>query len=154
LSRGADSSGDGEDSPGQPSEGGTVMKKLVATAMVVVFAGLTAPVQGADKPNPTGTWKWEVSFNNRKFEVTLKLKLEGDKLTGVLPGRQGRETKIEDGTFKDGTVSFKVTREREGQKFTSTYSGKVTGDTIKGKIESERNGQKRSRDWEAKRVKE
>ena len=37
--------------------------------------------------------------------------------------------------------------------FTS-YSGKVSGDTIKGKAESERDGKTQSRDWEAKRAKE
>ena len=61
---------------------------------------------------------------------------------------------IEDATFKDGEVSFKVTRERNGQKFTTKYTGKVSGDTIKGKAESERNGQTNSRDWEAARSKD
>jgi len=42
-------------------------------------------------------------------------------------------------------------RERDGQKLTSKYSGKLAGDTIKGKIETERDGQTRTRDWEAKR---
>ena len=62
-------------------------------------------------------------------------------------------TKIDDGTYKDGEVSFTVTRERNGNKFTTKYKGKVSGDAIKGKIESERNGQKNERDWEAKREK-
>ena len=60
---------------------------------------------------------------------------------------------IEDAKFKDGEVAFAVTRERNGQKFTIKYKGKVSGDTIKGKTEFERNGEKQSRDWEAKREK-
>ena len=86
--------------------------------------------------------------------MTLKLKLDGDKLTGAMVGQNGQETAIEDGQFKDGEVSFKVTRERQGNKITTKYAGKVSGDTIKGKIESERNGQPQSRDWEAKRAKD
>lgn len=82
--------------------------------------------------------------------MTLKLKLEGDKLTGAMVGRNGQETAIEDGTFKDGEVSFKVTRERQGNKVTTKYTGKVSGDTIKGK--AGREGQE-GRDWEAKRAK-
>ena len=44
-----------------------------------------------------------------------------------------------------------MTREFNGNKFTTKYAGKISGDTIKGKAESERDGQARSRDWEAKR---
>ena len=49
-----------------------------------------------------------------------------------MPGRDGQETAIEDGKYKDGEVSFKVTRERMGNKFTIKYTGKVSGETIKG----------------------
>jgi hypothetical protein len=66
--------------------------------------------------------------------------------------RNNQETNIEDGTYKDGELSFKMTRERNGQKTTTKYTAKITGDSLKGKIESERNGQPQSRDWEAKRA--
>ena len=73
---------------------------------------------------------------------------------GAIGGGQGnQEVAISDGAFKDDKVSFTVTRERNGQKFTQKYTGTVSGDTIKGKIESERGGQSRSVDWEAKRQK-
>ncbi|HKB37414.1 MAG TPA: hypothetical protein VKD72_13265 [Gemmataceae bacterium] len=127
------------------------MKRCVAIALVFACTAL-GKARADDKANPTGTWKWSVTFNDQTREQTLKLKLEGDKLTGVMVGRN-RETPIEDGKFKDGEISFKVTRERQGQKFTTTYTGKLTGDTIKGKSESERDGQKRTSDWEAKRDK-
>ena len=87
--------------------------------------------------------------------MTLKLKADGEKLTGTLssPGRDGQatETAIADGKVKGDEVSFTVTREFNNNKMVSKYSGKVSADTIKGKIESERNGQPQSRDWEAKR---
>ena len=127
------------------------MRRLVVAALVVSFAGLVGTAQAADKANPTGTWKWKTEVNGQTRESTLKLKLEGDKLTGAMVGRNNNETKIEDATFKDGEVSFSVTRERNGQKFTSKYKGKIEGDTLKGKIETERNGEKQSRDFEAKR---
>jgi hypothetical protein len=122
-------------------------------SVAILFAGL-AGTAFAQAPDPTGTWKWTVSFQDQTREMTLKLKLEGDKLTGAVLRREGQETKIEDAKYKDGELSFAVTRERNGQKFTTKYKGKIEGDTIKGKQESERNGQVRSRDWEAKRVKE
>jgi len=110
-------------------------------------------VNVASAADPTGTWKWSVTFGDQTREQTAKLKLEGDKLTGVIVGRNNMETAIADATFKDDTISFTVTRERDGNKFVSKYSGKLDGDTIKGKIESERDGQTRSVDWNAKRDK-
>lgn len=103
--------------------------------------------------DPTGTWKWTSMRGGQSRETTLKLKLEGDKLTGAILGRNDTETAITDATYKDGDISFSVTREFNNNKFTTKYTGKVSGDTIKGKTETERNGEKQSRDWEAKRSK-
>jgi hypothetical protein len=129
------------------------MKRLVVAALVLAFAGPVGLSRAEDKPDPTGTWKWTVTMGDQKREMTLKLKLAGDKLTGSYVGRDGKDTPIEDATFKDGEVAFKVTRERQGMKFTVKYKGKVSGDTLKGKTEVERNGETQSRDWEAKRDK-
>ncbi len=130
------------------------MRRLVAAALVLACAGVVTPARADDKPNLTGTWKWTVTRNDQTREMTLKFKQDGDKITGAIVRRDNQETAIEDAKLKDGEVSFKVTRERDGQKFVTKYSGKVTGDTIKGKTEFERDGQTQSRDWEAKRAKE
>jgi hypothetical protein len=128
------------------------MKKCLGA--VLILGALATGAQADDKPNATGTWKWSITTQGGDtIDFTLKLKQEGDKVTGALTGRMGRETKIENGMVKNGEVSFDVTNERDGQKFTRTYRGKVEGDTIKGKIEFERNGEKRTFDWEAKREK-
>ncbi|MGO8752518.1 MAG: hypothetical protein ACLQNE_41800 [Thermoguttaceae bacterium] len=128
------------------------MKRMVTATLVVAFLAVTALARAEDKPNPTGTWKWEVKFNDQTREMTLKLKLEDGKLTGAVAGRDGQETAIQDGKVEDGTVSFTVVRERNDRKMTRKYTGKISGDTIKGKSEAERDGQTQSRDWEAKRV--
>ncbi len=130
------------------------MKRLLAATLVLVIVGAAALARADDKPNPTGTWKWTVTFNNQSREVTLKLKLDGDKFCGAMLGRDGKENPVQEATYKDGAVSFKVVRERNGTKMTSTYTGTVSGDTIKGKIAFERNGNAQSRDWEAKRAKD
>ncbi len=127
------------------------MSKWICLAAVGVLSLML--VDAAQAADPTGTWKWSTTFNDQTREQTLKLKLEGDKLTGAMVGRNNMETAIGDATFKDDTVSFTVTRERDGNKFVTKYNGKLDGDTIKGKTESERDGQKRERDWEAKRAK-
>ncbi|MFL5339908.1 MAG: hypothetical protein ACJ8F7_07145 [Gemmataceae bacterium] len=128
------------------------MKRLGILAAVVAVAGLAGAARADDKASPTGTWKWTVKGQNgQERTVTVKLKAEGDKLTGAMPGRNNQETAIENGTYKDGEISFSVTRERNGTKTTTKYTGKLSGDTIKGKIERE-GGQ--STDWEATRAKD
>lgn len=117
--------------------------------MVVALVGVAAAAE-----NPTGTWKWETNFGGKTREATLKLKLEGDKLSGAYVGGQSNnETPIEEATLKGEEISFKVTRERDGQKFTTKYSGTLKGDTITGKSERQRDGQAQSSDWVAKRQK-
>jgi hypothetical protein len=123
-----------------------------------LVAGLLAGGASAEEKkaagNATGTWKSSFTTpNGQTIETTYKLKQEGDKLTGTVTGRDGQETKIEDGTVKDGKVSFKVTRERNEQKFTLRFKGDLKGDSIKGKLEVGQGDDTRSFDWEAKRQK-
>jgi hypothetical protein len=125
-----------------------------AVACTILALGLSLSAMAAEKATATGKWKWSIERNGQTMESTLTLKQDGEKLTGSVTGRNNTETPIEDGKVKDGEVSFKVTREFNGQKYTMAYKGKVSEDTLKGTIESERDGQKRTRDWEAKKVKE
>jgi hypothetical protein len=128
---------------------------LRTTACLFVALALNAEVQAADA---SGTWTWTTPGRNggEPRKMTLKLKAEGEKLTGKLgaPNRDGEvtETDIADGKIKGDEVSFTVTREFNGNKFTSKYNGKLSADAIKGKMEFERNGESQSRDWEAKRA--
>src|SRR5689334_3316162 len=117
----------------------------------MAVVALVGVARAAD--DPTGTWKWETNFNGKTRENTLKLKMEGDKLTGVMLGRDNQETPITDASFKDGKISFNYTREFNNNKFTSKYTGTLSGDTITGKSETDFNGQSRTADWNAKRQK-
>ncbi|MGO9113635.1 MAG: hypothetical protein ACLP9L_30760, partial [Thermoguttaceae bacterium] len=103
--------------------------------IILVIAGSTL-VRAAEKPNPTGTWKWEAKFNEQTFDMTRKLKLDGKRLTGAKIGPDGQEIAIEDAKCADDKVSFSVVREFNGQKMTFKYTGKVTGDTIEGELKS------------------
>lgn len=128
------------------------MKRISVAALVLVLTTLVNVVVAAE--NPTGTWKWTTNFGGQSREATLKLKMDGDKLSGVYVGGQSNnETPIEDAKLSGDEVSFKVTREFNGQKRTTKYSGKIAGDTITGKSERERDGQTQSTDWVAKRQK-
>jgi hypothetical protein len=126
------------------------MKWFLMIALCLATLGLAGTAVGAD--DPSGSWKWSVKRGDQTREVTLTLKLEGDKLTGHMPGRNNTVTPIEDASFKDGTVAFSVTREFNGVKRTTKYSGKLSGDTITGKSEgTDRDGKAVTNDWVAKK---
>lgn len=127
------------------------MKRVVLATFVLALVGFVRVAVGAD--DATGTWKWTERRGDQDRERTAKLKAEGDKLTGTILGRDNQETPISDGSIKDGKISFTYTREFNGQKFSSKYTGTLSGDTITGKIEGERNGEKTSADWKATRQK-
>jgi hypothetical protein len=130
------------------------MSCRLAVLCLVVCASLAGGRPADDKPNPTGTWKYTADVNGQSFEVTIKLKLDGDKLTGTVTVAD-MESKIEDAKYKDGKVSFTVNRENNGNKIVLKYDGTIKGDTFKGKRDLELNGEKtNTREIEAKRVKE
>ena len=126
------------------------MKRVATVICVLAVAGLA---RAEDKPNPNGTWKYTADVNGQSIDVTIKLKLDGDKLTGSLTVLD-METKIEDAKYSNGDVSFTVNRDMNGNKLTLKYKGKITGDTFKGKRELELDGQTNTREFEAKRAKE
>jgi hypothetical protein len=123
-----------------------------ATALLAALGADFGAPAAETKLDATGTWKWtSVGRNGQTNETVLKLTQDGGKLTGAFIARNGNETAIQPGKIEGDTISFSVTRERNGQTITTKYRAKISGDTLKGTIETERNGQTRPRDWEAKR---
>src|SRR5205085_1170503 len=130
------------------------MQKLVSRAFQAV-AGLALLITmslSAQAADVNGTWTWTTPARGNQPEraSVLKLKTEGDKITGTINGRD-QDIKITDAKLTGDELTFKVSRERNGNTFTQKYTGKVSGDTIKGKMTFDRNGEEQSRDWEAKR---
>lgn len=127
------------------------MQRLVSRAIqALVCLALLVTIKAADV---NGTWTWTTPAQGNRPERTsiLKLKTEGDKLTGTINGRQ-EDIKISDGKVTGDEVTFKVSRAGQGgNTFTQKYTGKISGDTIKGKVTFERNGEEQTREWEAKR---
>ena len=131
------------------------LQRMLVQLAACVAVAVAVNLQAADA---TGDWGWTTPGRNggEPRKTSLKLKVEGEKLTGEMtsPGRQGGEpTKvaITEGKVKGAELSFTVVREWNGNKMSSKYKGKLEGDTIKGKISMDRNGEAVERDWEAKR---
>ena len=130
----------------------------LAFCAVLALGGISTASAEDKAPSATGNWTWTVPGRDGGAErkMSLTLTQAGEKLTGKLssPGRDGaaRETEIADGSVKGADVTFSVTREFNGTKITSKYSGKVSADAITGKVESkDRDGNDQSRDWTAKK---
>jgi hypothetical protein len=145
---------------------------LLLTAALAL--GTVASVQAADKVD--GTWSWTQqgrrggqggNADAPARKTTLKLKSDGEKLTGTLTapagGRGGgggggnapAPVEISDGKVKGGEISFAVKREVNGNAFVTKYSGKLEGDKITGKVErpGRNGGDPTSTDWTATREK-
>src|SRR5437588_403064 len=88
------------------------------------------------------------------MESAPYVKQEADQWSGVVIGRNGNETPLEDIGLAGDQVSFKMTRERNGEKVTTKVVAKVAGDELKGKLESNYGGENHTLDWQAKREKE
>jgi len=121
------------------------MKRFMLIFAPLVLAAFTT--LGGDM-NAAGIWKWSLAGLNG--ETLLKLKQDGEKLTGTYTNQFG-QAEITDGSLKDGDITFKVKRELNGQPFLIKYSGKLSGDKITGKCEFDINGETRALKWEAKR---
>jgi len=97
----------------------------------------------AVSPDPSGLWKWSVPGRNGGPErvYNLKLKQEGDHLTGtlILPARDnspGTEVEIKDAKLSGDNIFFSVSRQGpSGNTFVSKYAGKLGDQAIEGTIE-------------------
>jgi hypothetical protein len=133
------------------------MNRLAAASVMVLVAFVAMVQAQAPKADPNGTWKWKEKRGQNEVDATMKLKVEGDKVSGTvsMPGfgkdAQAQETPISAGKYKDGELAFSLTRETKKGKFTTKYTGKVSGDSIKGKMEREGQDKATTSDWEAKR---
>lgn len=127
------------------------MKRIIFSLMLPAFLSLAGAAQAQNAAAPAGTWKWTVEFNDQSIEQTLTLKLEAGQLTGAMSGRNGTSWPISEATYSNGDVAFKVVREFNGNSFTTTYKGKVAGDTITGTTAFTFGDEERSMEWTAKR---
>jgi len=124
------------------------MKPLTIGLMFVAFAlvSLAAEVAGP----LAGVWTWSFTMpDGTVVKPQLRLKVEGDTLTGTNSFRPGTEIAIRDAKLEGDRLSFQVVRERDGREVITRYRGKVADGRITGKIESNWIGDAQTYDWEA-----
>jgi hypothetical protein len=99
-----------------------------------------------------GVWKWTVTVGEWTIDSRVTLKADGEKLTGKLAGGRGGDLDIHRGKFKENRVYFEVERRnRDGEKSTNVYRGKLDGDKITGTFTSTFR-EYRTNEWDAARA--
>jgi hypothetical protein len=111
-----------------------ILIALVACLVLPVLVHADATTQPSN--DATGSWKWTQSGPNGDVDFVLKLKQDGDKLTGTLSGFNGNESDIEDGKVQDGQVTFSIVRDFNGNKITTKYTATVNGNELKGQSQT------------------
>ena len=109
-------------------------KRLISLCGLFVLASLVA--FAADV---TGKWTSEAPAGGKGGPQTLTLKQDGSKLTGTVDAGRGGPVELSNGSVEGDKVSFEVTRDfGDKGKFTSKYSGTVSGTTMKLNVDNGR----------------
>jgi hypothetical protein len=98
----------------------------------IVFALLLTSLS-AFAADVAGAWNITVDTPNGPLDVTLTLKQDGDKLTGVISSQMG-ETPIT-GTVKDNDLEFTMTMDANGASMVLVYKAKVDANKISGSVD-------------------
>ena len=130
------------------------MQAILSMALVL---GIYVPAGPADDKttDAIGTWKLEYEIGGQQRTSTLKIKKDGDNLSGTMSWPDQEETKLKDLKLKDATLTFSAERKLAGMDdaITVEYNLKIEGEKLKGKGSSEFGGEKREWDIEAKKEK-
>ena len=102
---------------------------------------------------PEGTWTWTKTIGDKEVEITMKAKLDADKVTGKVSPRKRGGWDIQQGRFhKDGRLTFELEGKIGTVEFTSRFEGVIVGDLLQGHEFVEVGGTKTKETWEATRA--
>jgi hypothetical protein len=109
--------------------GGLELKRAALTAGPASPAGGAKPAAPAAAGDPvSGEWDANADANGTQFPFTLKLKLEGDKVTGSSESTQG-SLPLSKGAYSANKLSFTLDTPGGAITFTAMLKdGKITGD--------------------------
>lgn len=137
------------------SEAATDSVKEAATEPAKETATAPAPVKKAEPrelaADPSGTWKWDYTFNDNKAEFKLKLDWDGKQLKGKYTAFNNT-TEIEDAKLEKDQLTFVARREFNGQKFDVDFEGQLKDDEIVGTVTVALGDEPREFEWNAKRA--
>jgi hypothetical protein len=113
------------------------------------------PAGGADGGEAKLPGKWDIEVatdDGQSLKSTLKLEVDGDKVSGVMVTPDGKDVKLEDAKLAGNELSFKINVDFEGSALIAKFKGKVDGPTIKGQVDYDLSGQTGTLDFSAKKA--
>lgn len=118
---------------------------------VLLFVFLLTLAGAVCAGDVTGKWTAQVpGRDGATRETTFTFKVDGDKLTGTVSGRQN-DNPITDGKVNGDDISFTVKMSFGGNDVVLNYKGKVAGEEIK--FSRTREGADQAQEFTAKRAK-
>jgi hypothetical protein len=99
-----------------------------APATPAVPAGAPAPAAGP--VDVSGDWKGSFDLNGSSVPVTFHLKNFGPTVRGTIDGLGPSPTELHEGEVDGDSLTFWVNTDYEGQTYTLTYNGKLSGSQI------------------------
>lgn len=129
-----------------------MMKAILSMALIL---GVFGPSGAADDKavDAVGTWKCEYEIGGQQRTATLKIKKDGDKLSGTMDWPDQKEENLKDVKLKDDTLTFFAVRKIMENQIPIEYTLKIDGDKLKGKGAAEFGDQKQEFDIEGNRQK-
>ena len=129
----------------------TIMKALLAAALVVGLCGYSLAED--KKADPVGTWKCEYKIGDQTRTSELTIKKDGDTLAGTMNWPEQKGEKLKNVKLKDKTLTFSAVRKFMGNEIPIDYTLTFDGDTFKGKGKSDFGGKAQEFDIEGTREK-
>ena len=128
--------------------------RLIVAALALGFLAASSVRAADEKANPVGTWKYQAEEGEMK--IIVKIKKDGDKLAGTAQYNENDEVKLDEVSYKEGTLAFSFMRTRStGEKVPCKFSGKIEEENkLKGKVSGNFGGEEQEFDLTFERQKE
>lgn len=111
------------------------MKKVFASGLALaLFCAVAALAYAQASPNVDGEWDMTIDSPQGQRKALLKLKREGDKLSGTLKNARG-ETALTSAAIKGDEITLVMTIQFQGSDMIITYTGKAEKDSMKGEAD-------------------
>src|SRR6266545_2500042 len=126
----------------------SLISVVIAVLSVVSSASSTAPCQAKPKPKPkadaiSGEWEAVLTSQDNTAQITLKLKLEGAKVTGASESSHLGDGAISDGSWANNKLKITVETRHGPLALTGALrNGKLAGEWDMGHMQGK---------WEAKK---
>ncbi len=106
-------------------------------ALLAAFVAIPATLPAQDVKDFLGEWVSTIETQRGPATTTYVFRMDGDMLKGTMSGRMG-ETEIDEVTYEDGTITFNLTRNFQGNSVTLTYTAKIVDGAMQGTVSTPR----------------